>query len=250
VRVNTSRLLFLKMTKLLWSTRECVAFDQHLQLAFGIPASLLMENAASGVAAFCIKLATSYKFTRVLCLAGPGHNGADALIAARHLSQSALAPSIGLFELAQPSHGGALSLRDKALQTSALIGIPHLNGPFSAEFLSNHFDLILDGLFGLGLNRPISGYAFSLIQSIQASGLPVVAVDCPSGLNCDSGEAMGICLPATWTLTFVGPKIGFYTDAGSAYCGQVQSCGIGVSDALANDWLLSQRKGTPFKDGS
>ncbi len=230
------------MSKITWSTAESIAFDKYLQSEIGIPAVLLMENASGHLARFAIKLAKAHHFSRILCLVGPGNNGADALVTARHLAQSPLAPSISCFEASctgRPSFG---QLRQQAFNCVQSLRIPEVKpSTLSAEFVRQHFDLVLDGVFGVGLNRPVDDKYFALLNLVQASKVPVLAVDCPSGLDCDTGEARGYCLPATWTLTFVAPKHGFQTPSGANFCGEINTRQIGTHANLAADWIKDRR---------
>jgi len=88
--------------------------------------------------------------------------------------------------------------------------------------------LIVDGLYGTGLTRALDGVAASLVAAMNASGAPIVALDVPSGLDCDSGEPLGTCVRASITVTFVAEKLGFANPASREFTGEVRVVGIGA----------------------
>jgi ADP-dependent NAD(P)H-hydrate dehydratase / NAD(P)H-hydrate epimerase len=122
---------------------------------------------------------------RILLLAGKGHNGDDARQAAPHL----LRRQVALLEIADPSN--SLDELRKAL--------------------AHKPDLVIDGLFGIGLNRPLSPAWYELIKTVNQSGGPVLAVDNPSGLNVETGTVEGAAIQATRTLTLGAPKRGLFS---------------------------------------
>ncbi len=89
-------------------------------------------------------------------------------------------------------------------------------------------DLIVDAIFGTGLARPVRGAAAEMIERINAAEAPVLAVDVPSGLDCDTGRALGTAVKATRTVTFVGPKSGFFEPGARRYTGTVVVADIGA----------------------
>ncbi len=220
-----------------WTGEEARAFDQYLQQSIGLPAALLMENAAAGLAQAITQLAQEKGFTKILLLCGTGHNGADALVAARHLAGGDLDLRVAL-PLGPPR---ALSLGEPALAILPRLGLrpPHPDTPL-ADLLADR-DLVVDALFGLGLDRPILGAAARLIQALNATQKPVLAVDLPSGLDATTGQVWGSAVRATWTLSFVAPKQGFTRGAGPELCGEVRTAGIGLSAGFADSWLRARR---------
>lgn len=218
--------------------REAQAFDRHLQEECGIPASLLMENAGASLASHAAAAARATGGQRVLFLVGPGNNGGDALVAARHLHGGA-----GIFVAAVAPLGlpeGRDSPASAALRAARAIGVQLLPGPLESV-LANPWDLVVDGLFGVGLSRPLEGAALDAVDALARSPLPVLAVDVPSGLDCDTGLVLGAAPAARWTLTFVAPKAGFFRNQGPSCCGTVSVAGIGVSSGHLQSWLEKHR---------
>jgi NAD(P)H-hydrate epimerase len=93
-------------------------------------------------------------------------------------------------------------------------------------------DLIVDAIFGTGLDRPITGRAADIINWINATGIPVLAADVPSGLDCDTGEILGVAVRAACTVTFVGLKIGFDSPSSRQLLGEVIVADIGAPREL------------------
>lgn len=118
----------------------------------------------------------------ILLVAGKGNNGGDARIAAKHLP------------------GRSQVLINAKDPVSALREFKHA--------LDQRPDLIIDGLFGIGLNRDLDEDHCDLVRAMNLAGVPILSVDCPSGLNADTGESMGIAITAKRTITFGAPKIG------------------------------------------
>ncbi len=167
----------------------------------GISQSEVMSKASRAVAA--LALAGTETGARILLLAGKGHNGDDTRLAQGHLRERKTR---------------LLNLIDPAKQIADL----------RAE-LQYAPALIIDGLFGIGLNRPLSQEWIELIEEINGGGIPVLAVDVPSGLNADSGETEGAAVYAQSTLTFGAPKRGLLHPGSYPFVGRLfVECNIGL----------------------
>jgi hydroxyethylthiazole kinase-like uncharacterized protein yjeF len=160
----------------------------------GLP---LMERAGAAAAELAIQL-LSDKGKDVLVLAGPGNNGGDAKIVARLLKEKFF----------------RVSLAGKAED------IPN----------DTRWNLVVDGLFGIGLARPVEGAYAQLIDYANAQSCPILALDLPSGLNADTGQVLGRAVRATHTLTFIGLKPGLLTLDGPDQCGQVAVAGLSLAN--------------------
>jgi NAD(P)H-hydrate epimerase len=95
-------------------------------------------------------------------------------------------------------------------------------------------DFIVDALFGIGLDRELATPYADYIVAMNASGRPIVAVDCPSGLQCDTGAVMGVCIRADHTVTMIAPKKGFYLEQGPEYTGSVHCVDISIPHTLVS----------------
>jgi NAD(P)H-hydrate repair Nnr-like enzyme with NAD(P)H-hydrate epimerase domain len=134
----------------------------------------------------------------VLVLAGPGNNGGDAKIVAGHLRQK-------FFRVTLAGAADATTLP-----------------------MEKNWGLIVDGLFGIGLARPVEGDFARLVDYVNAQRCPVLALDIPSGLASDTGRVLGRAVRATHTVTFIALKPGLLTLDGPDYCGELSVAGLGL----------------------
>ena len=149
----------------------------------------------------------------VLVLAGPGNNGGDAFEAATHLKRWFYRVDVVFAGDAAklPHDAGAAAAKWNAVDGRLLQSIPaHVR-----------YDLVVDGLFGIGLLRPLAGAAAELVRAANALGGAKLALDIPSGINADTGAVMGTAFRATHTITFIAHKPGLHTLDGPDYCGTV-----------------------------
>lgn len=204
------------------SPREMAAVDQAA-IGSGISGYRLMETAGSAISA-CI-LRCYPNAGRIMVLCGPGNNGGDGYVAARRLKDCGL--SVAVSSLVDPQRltgDAALARRDwdgpiVALDTADLSG--------SA--------VVLDALFGGGLDRPIEGAARTVIDTINQKGLPVVSADLPSGISGYSGAIFGAAIKAEHTVTFAAARPGHFLQPGAAHCGKVQIVDIGIPRRLLRE---------------
>lgn len=177
----------------------------------------LMEKA--GLAAAELARDIIGKGTRVLVLAGPGNNGGDALVVARWLKS-------WWFEVCVVFTGERSKLpEDAAAAHDAWLAA---GGAISAEISAKNFDLVIDGLFGIGIARPPEGGYPDLIAFINTQRAPVLAIDIPSGLDADTGRALGTAVEADHTITFIGLKPGLFTLDGPDHAGKVHLADLGI----------------------
>jgi hydroxyethylthiazole kinase-like uncharacterized protein yjeF len=158
-----------------------------------------------------------------LVLCGPGNNGGDGFVAARRLQNEGASVRLALLgELQRLAGDAAEAARDWSGPVAKL----------SPDLLNNESDIVVDAIFGAGLDRPIAGTARAMVESIAARGLDSLAVDVPSGVSSDSGEILGAAAPARLTVTFCRAKIGHYLLPGRNFCGEVRLGDIGITDAV------------------
>src|SRR5690348_6293840 len=178
-----------------------------LTIAGGTAGITLMENAGKAVAQAVS--ARQRPGGRVVVLAGPGNNGGDGFVAARLLAERGYGVKIVL--------AGAL---DKLTGDAAAAAKAWDQGvaPANPEALAGA-DIVIDALFGAGLDRPVSGLAQAMIEAVNAQAAPVIAVDLPSGINGTTGAVMGTAINAEQTVTFFRKKVGHVLMPGRAHCG-------------------------------
>jgi len=185
-------------------------------IAGGVAGIDLMERAGAAVAAAVASRHPAGR--RVVAVAGPGNNGGDGFVAARLLAERGYAVRLML-------HGDAGRLKgDAALAAKKWRGEVAAADP--AGFADA--DVLIDALFGAGLDRPIEGVAAALIAAMNAHGAPIVAVDLPSGINGTSGMIMGTAIEAAQTITFFRKKPGHLLLPGRLHCGTVSVADIGI----------------------
>jgi NAD(P)H-hydrate epimerase len=211
-------------------TREQVrAIDRRATEEYRVPSILLMENASRGVA----DAAERYflpRPSRVLVLCGGGNNGGDGLAAARHLHNRGHALTIGL--LTDPArYRGDAKINWDIIQSMRLPASP--TDPDAIR--RTRADLILDAIFGTGLTDAPRDPFPQIVDAIRAHGAPVLAVDLPSGLDCDTGRPPGACVRATRTVTFVAEKTGFANPVARQYTGEITVADIGCPRELIEE---------------
>jgi NAD(P)H-hydrate epimerase len=184
----------------------------------GMPVAALMEKAAILTANFMQSLYPLSQFGQVGILVGPGHNGGDALVIARELYLN------GYNVLIYRPISKLKELTTQHAQYALNLGIEFYP---EVESLKN-CDLIVDGLFGLGLQRKIAGPLAEYIQQLNQWGKPVVSIDIPSGIHTDTGEVLGIAVRASHTCCLGLWKQAFFQDSALAYLGKVERIDFGI----------------------
>lgn len=194
---------------------------------YGIPGIVLMENAARGVVAVAEEMLQGRSGQRILILCGGGNNGGDGLAAARHLHNHGHRPLIGL--CTDPAkYGGDALVNWRIVQAMGLPSSPAT--PTSIR--ESGAALVLDGIFGTGLSERPRGDFDAIVSAVAALQVPVLAIDLPSGLDCDTGEPLGACIRASRTVTFVAMKAGFRNPRSRDYTGDVTVAEIGCPKEL------------------
>lgn len=213
---------------LVFDRAGCRAVDRESIERFGIPGMVLMENAAralSGAALSIVQTNTrgdaGSMSGRVLIVCGPGNNGGDGYAAARHLHNQGVAITLG--RCGTPRQGTDARLNH---DICVRMGLPFVE--LEAGFPMDSYGLCLDCLLGTGLDRPVEGRMLELIDWMNRSGLPVIAADLPSGLDCDTGEPLGSAVRAAITISFVGWKQGFLNPRSRDWTGRVIVGDIGA----------------------
>ncbi len=209
----------------LLSRAEVRAFDRDAMTRLGVPGLVLMENAGAQAAALLRKRFPN-RLARVLVLGGVGQNGGDAWVLARHLVGADVVPRcIVIGELGRL--GGDARVNFGVLEALG-INVEHGLPLASLVSATREATLIVDGLFGTGLGRPLTGPLVELVEAINAAGVPVVALDLPSGIDADTGQPLGAAVRATLTVTFAAHKLGLHQHPGAAYAGELHCVSIGV----------------------
>ncbi len=189
----------------------------------GIPGIKLMNRA--GTVVFDELCCRWPKARRIVVVCGGGNNGGDGYVVARLAREKGL--EVILIALSDPA-----TLQGDA---NTAWGAAHVAGLTTASFTAERLqdaDVVVDAIFGTGLDREVSGEWAAAINAINASGVPVVAVDIPSGLHADTGRVLGTAIVAEVTVTFIGLKCGMLTGQGRDYCGTILFDDLGLPDAV------------------
>lgn len=201
-------------------TAEEMARADRLTIEGGVPGEALMENAGRAVADEMSRRFPDACTVAVLC--GPGNNGGDGFVAARYLKERGYKVRLGF-------NGDPARLpQDAAAMAKRWSGAREPLGPGLLAGAA----VVVDALFGAGLSRPIEGELAALIDSVNASGLPVLAVDVPSGIDGTTGAVRGTAIRAIATVTFFRLKPGHLLLPGRAHCGEVSLAEIGISSSV------------------
>lgn len=212
------------------SRSEVRELDRRAIEAFGVPGVVLMENAGRGAAELLMRLNPERRPVVILC--GPGNNGGDGFVIARHLDNAGWPVKAWLVADAAKLSGDA-AVNYGVAESSGLV-----------EGAAGALDgWVVDALFGTGLSRGLENPFAQHVAAINASNCPVLAIDIPSGLDCDTGEPLGPTVRATHTATFVAHKRGFLNPASKAWTGEVHVIDIGAPRVLVDEYR--RRADTP-----
>ena len=187
-------------------------YDSYTINTIGIPSLVLMERAALAVRDEVLN-AFPLNLQNIVVVAGSGNNGGDGLDVARLLHIAGV--KVTILNVGNPDHASnEHQVQDRICQYYKIPQTSDLNVLKDAS-------LIVDALFGIGIDRPVEGNYATAIEAINISDAVVVAVDMPSGINTDTGEVMGVAVNATATVTFAVNKVGLTKSAGKKHAGRV-----------------------------
>ncbi len=202
---------------------EMRGMDRYSIETIGIPSIVLMEHAAAAAVdemRGCLEGQPS-----ILIVCGTGNNGADGLAMARLLDNEGYAVQVA------PVGNQMKATEEWKTQAEicSRLDIPFVHQELSAEYIrSNRIGVVVDGLFGTGLSRMVTGAFQEAIEAINRSGAYVVSIDIPSGISADSGAVLGCAVKADLTVTFQCEKLGMALYPGKKYCGQTVVRDIGI----------------------
>ncbi len=223
---------------MLFTREQSRALDRRVMDVFGVPGIVLMENAGRGMAELLRELGIQGP---VIICCGKGNNGGDGFVIARHLDNAGVRLRVLLF--AQPAELAGDAAVNYAILARAGVPITVMGGTsldegqLRAELTT--VDWVVDALFGSGLQGPVRSPFDRVIESINASGARVFAVDIPSGLDSDAGRPMGATVRAHHTATVAALKRGFVEPGAGEWLGKVHVVGMGAPRSALS----------PYQDG-
>ena len=197
---------------------------------FGMPADVLMERAGVGAAAALLARFPHVRKTGVVVLAGKGNNGGDGFVVARALKRRRVRCEVVLAAAradVRPPARSKLLAWERAGGKTTTITASDL-GPLQRAL--GRAGCVVDALFGTGLTGTLTGLAAEVITLVNASGVPTVALDLPSGLDADRGVPLGVAVEAELTVAFAAPKIGTILYPGARHAGELVVVDIGIPE--------------------
>ncbi|QDT31643.1 NAD(P)H-hydrate epimerase [Thalassoglobus polymorphus] len=213
------------------------AVDDIAIREYGIPGIVLMENAGRGIAELLLKESPTGRVT-VLC--GPGNNGGDGFVIARHLAIAGLEVMVIICTDPKNYHGDAAT-NSQIIQKAGL-PVLQLSMPENLDRLISELqnsDWIVDAMLGSGTQGAIREPYLTIINAVNGIGKPVLAVDVPSGVDCDQGPTPDATIQARITATLVAAKPGLLTLEAEEYVGRLEVLGIGLPNIILTQILKS-----------
>lgn len=201
------------------------ALERHAIQALHIPSYVLMTRA--GEAALTALRQQWPRAQRIAVVCGPGNNGGDGYVLARLALVHGMQVTVSAPHDPQHLQGDARRAWQDYLDAGGIVQ------QWAQQSLTDA-EVVVDALFGIGLTRAVEGLDAQCIAAINASGVPVLALDVPSGLHADSGEVMGVAVHAQCTSSFIGLKLGFYLGQGPDYVGRLFNDELGVPLEVAD----------------
>jgi NAD(P)H-hydrate epimerase len=219
---------------LVMSRDEVRAFDAWAINEVGIPGVVLMENAGRSCAELIKEKLSGIAAPKVCIFCGTGNNGGDGYVIARHLLGSGFEVVVVLCGDRNKVKGDAKTNLDVLEGLGRSIEQLNLNDgdiPGRVKTFAAGANMLVDAIFGTGLSGQLSDEYKQLLESINSQHRPILAVDIPSGLDCDTGEPLGAAIRASYTITFAAVKKGFSSAKAGAYTGEIFVASIGVEPA-------------------
>jgi NAD(P)H-hydrate epimerase len=217
-----------------YTSDEMRACDRAAIEEYGIPGILLMENAARGAVDAAEEYFGDVEGAFVVLVCGKGNNGGDGFAMARHLinrgAGEVLVCTLGADDASQGDARTNLDIIRRMEKDTTRLHVTLLAGSAALEdILDRRPDLVVDAMLGTGLSSPVKGEIAEIIEVLNRSEIPVLAVDVPTGINADTGDVLGSAVHAEMTVTMGGLKRGLLLRAGREYAGEVRTIDIGMS---------------------
>lgn len=214
------------------TSQQMRAIDQKAINEYNFPEAVLMENAGRAVTEVLAAKFPNLVDQHITIAVGTGNNGGDGLVIARYLHK--LGAKVKVFLAAEKELNPSTQLNLNILEKLPVKIYPldTENSVHLFKVAINTTDIFIDALLGTGLNRPLSPLLAEIVDIVNKRTCLTVAVDVPTGLNCDTGEIYGNCLVADYTIGIALPKQGYYLNKGVKYCGEITIVDIGFPEEL------------------
>jgi NAD(P)H-hydrate epimerase len=205
--------------------------DRRAIEEYHIPGIVLMENAARAVVDVACQKAATAREDGAFIVCGGGNNGGDGLAVARHLHNRGWKVTVAIYGDASKYAGDA----KVNFEIVSAMGLPMMSANYDTITRSGA-GLVIDAVFGTGLREaPRDPFGSDVAFAAFVLAAPVLSIDIPSGLDCDSGLALGNAVIADWTVTFVAEKAGFANPESKQYTGEVIVGDIGCPRELIEE---------------
>jgi len=215
------------------TAEEMKALDQAAIEEYGIPGLVLMENAGHHVVEVVKQVLGDVRDKVVTIFIGKGNNGGDGLVIARHLlNMGAEIKLLALGNVEEITGDAAVNLEIWRKQGQKIYSIHRGDGINIVRLILLNTDLIVDAIYGTGLRGKVPEKVGRIIEVLNSSGKPIVAVDVPSGLEASNGKVDGPCIQAAHTVTFGLPKLGLILEPGAGYVGRLHIADISIPSVL------------------
>jgi NAD(P)H-hydrate epimerase len=216
----------MRKSRRLLTAAQAKQIDLEAKERLGISTLTLMENAGRTIAEESLKILRGKRSVAIFC--GKGNNGADGFVAARHLLVVGIKPDIFLAGRIEEIENEARVNLETLLKLKQKIIEVNEGTLLLVKDKISRCDLIIDALLGVGLTGEVKGIYRDLIGIINAAKAKALSVDIPSGLDATTGKALGCCVKADKTVTFVAKKRGMNLGQGLKYCGKVVVADLGI----------------------
>lgn len=208
----------------------------------GIPGVVLMENAAKGATEVFMEHFNPTEDSAIFVICGKGNNGGDGYVMARYLHNRGMKVSVIIAGDKSTISGDALV--NLSVIEKLGIEISEIIDDTAFETLYQRLSecsYIIDGIFGTGLNSPVTGIYKKIIDAVNNANKPVMSIDIPSGMNSDTGDIMGAAIKADLTVTFGFAKPGHYVYPGASLTGRLVTLDIGIPRMISEKVEITHR---------
>lgn len=210
------------------SADQMQSLDRRTIREAGIPGAVLMERAGAGVVTAMEEEFGRLSGRKITVCCGKGNNGGDGFVISRLLHRKRVRVRVLLMTRANDLRGDARTMYRKLIARTGAAAVVTNPSEARVHAMLEHSDLAVDALLGTGLSSPVSDRFRTVVEALNASRCPVVAVDVPTGIHSDTGAVLGVAVRAKLTVTFGCPKMGLYVGAGIDHAGSIHIIDIGI----------------------
>jgi len=210
--------------------------DRKAIETYHIPGIVLMENAGRKASEIILETFPELQKKKVAIIAGKGNNGGDGFVIARYFLNKGIMVRVYLLTDPKTLRGdAATNFMIFSRMKGDIVSLPSSKDFQKIKKDLEKFDILIDGIFGTGLDAEVRGYYREVIDYLNSLNKPIVAIDIPSGLCANTGKPLGTAIRATLTITFGLPKVGELISPGVDYVGELRVVDIGIPKNLVDD---------------